>query len=249
MLHMMIERDERIDKVLFFDGGWEFPEMLRHIDLVEKKTGFEITRVYPIRGDFDYWMFDHSIVASKGPKKGQVHRIGNGWSSPMRRWCTRLKVEALNRATPKDSVECVGFAADEKERTQSKNVQGRNVRFPLIEYGVTEEEAHAYCRVLGYTWEGLYDDFKRVSCFCCPLQRLSELRTLRRKRPELWNRMLEMDSRVPEHNRGFHHYDTVHDLEKRFVNEDLQGELFPMEEYEKKEEDWFEKCGLACTRF
>ena len=51
------------------------------------------------------------------------------------------------------------------------------------------------------------------------------MRKLRKHFPDLWARMLEMDSRVPGHNRGFHHYATVHDLERRFADEDRRVEL------------------------
>ena len=101
---------------------------------------------------------------------------------------------------------------------------------------------------MGYTWGGLYDLFQRVSCFCCPLQRLGELRKLRKHKPHLWKRMLEMDALVPEHNKGFRMYDTVHDLENRFSNEDRQGNMFTMEDFEEKEDDWAAVCGSVCNR-
>jgi 3'-phosphoadenosine 5'-phosphosulfate sulfotransferase (PAPS reductase)/FAD synthetase len=248
MLHMMLERKEKIYKVIFFDSGWEFPQMLEHIDLVEKKTGIGITRIKP-KQPFNYWMYKREIKARKGPNKGKVHRIGNGWPSPMRRWCTRLKVDALNKAVNKDYTQCIGFALDESKRTKSKNLENKKVRFPLIEYGVTEEQAIAYCRLKGYDWDGLYDDFDRVSCFCCPLQKINDLRTLRNKYPELWNKMLEMDSLTPNHNRGFRMYDTVHDLDNRFEIEEKQQCLFDIDDFEKKENDWIEQCGSACRRF
>jgi hypothetical protein len=116
----------------------------------------------------------------------------------------------------------VGFAVDEIARTQTKSQRkGRYPkRYPLIEYDIDEVEALGYCRKLGYDWGGLYEVFPRVSCFCCPLQRIGELRRLRRHRPEQWQAMLAMDRMAPEHNRGFRGYDTVHDLEDRFAEED-----------------------------
>ena len=58
-----------------------------------------------------------------------------------------------------------------------------------------------------------------------------------------------MDSRAPAHNKGFRLYDTAHDLEERFANEDRQGELFPLAIYEQKEDDWMAQCGNSCSRF
>jgi len=230
MLLMMLERGELVHSAIFFDTGWEFPEMYPHIERVEAETGIEVVRLKPKRS-FRYWLYERPVRASKGPQKGQVHRIGNGWPSPLRRWCTREKTHAIRRYLKSipDSVSCIGFAADEAHRaTGSANMQAENgeVKFPLIEWGVTESEALQYCLDRGYDWGGLYDVFHRVSCFCCPLQRLSELRKLREHFPNLWARMLEMDRAIPDHNRGFKGYKTVHDLDRRFAEEDRQMVMF-----------------------
>jgi len=94
MLHMMLSRHEPIHSVVFFDTGWEFPEMNSHIAAVERKTGISILRLQP-EHSFDYWLLRRPVVARKGPKKGQVHRIGYGWPSLHRRWCTREKINLL----------------------------------------------------------------------------------------------------------------------------------------------------------
>ncbi|MFW6153735.1 MAG: phosphoadenosine phosphosulfate reductase family protein [Planctomycetota bacterium] len=223
MLHMMLERGERIAEVVFFDTGWEFPEMLDHIARVEANTGLTITRLRPDR-PFAHYMFERPIRARKGPDKGCIHRIGNGWPSPSRRWCTRIKVQAIDKHLARwpNPVSCIGFAVDEVHRTQTKSQRRGKIpkRYPLVEYDVDEVEALRYCRKLGYDWGGLYELFGRVSCFCCPLQRIGELRRLRRHRPAQWKAMLKMDRMAPEHNRGFRNYDTVHDLDRRFRDEE-----------------------------
>lgn len=227
MLHMMLERQEGIHSIVHFDTGWEFPQMHDHLREVEQKAGLEIMRLKPHLG-FDYWMYERPIVARKGPMKGKVYRIGNGWPAHSRRWCTREKINVLEayRAGIADGMMCVGFAAGEERRTESLNVQRHPSRFPLIEWGVTEPQALEYCKSLGYKWGGLYDHFDRASCFCCPLQKLGELRVLRQYYPALWARMLEMDARIPGHNKGFREYATVHDLERRFADEDRQMMMF-----------------------
>lgn len=221
MLHMMLERGEAVHSAVFFDTGWEFPEMHEHVDLVERKTGVKVVRLQPPRS-FDYWMRTRPIVARKGEMKGHLHRTGNGWPSPMRRWCTREKVGAIKlyQKNIPDCVPCLGYGADEQHR-----VKPGPQRYPLIEYGVTEAEALAYCRSLGYHWGGLYDIFRRVSCWCCPLQSLRDLRLLRKHRPDLWAELLRMDAEMPDHNLGFKDYRTVRDLDARFAREDRQMRL------------------------
>jgi len=223
MLHLMIDKGIDFDEVVFFDTGWEFPQMLEHIDLVEQKTGIKITRLHPEK-PFLYWMLDREVIARKGENKGKVHRIGNGWPSPMRRWCTRIKVDKINKHYGANTVSFIGYAKDEEERQYRTTGMKYSKKYPLIDYGVTEAEALEMCKELGYHWGGLYDSFKRVSCFCCPLQGINELRTLRRDYPELWGKMLLWDSKI-KNNRGFRDYDTVRDMEKRFSEEDYAESL------------------------
>ena len=81
----------------------------------------------------------------------------------MRRWCTRLKVDAINRYVRQleNPVSCIGFAADESHRDKNNNGKIPK-RYPLIEYGVTEEEALSYCKKLGYDWGGGFTTGKTV---------------------------------------------------------------------------------------
>jgi len=179
--------------------------------------------VQQVRGkSFDTYEPDlGSIPKSKadlisGPS-GCVHRIGNGWPSPLRRWCTREKVDRLDKHCG-DAVRYIGFASDEAQRTQGIKLQEKkyDTLYPLVEGGMDELACLAYCKECGFDWGGLYEHFHRVSCFCCPLQRLSELRTLRKHFPELWDRMLSWEDDMGDHCRGFKDYVTVHDLDKRF---------------------------------
>jgi len=223
MVHMAVERGEKIHSIVFFDTGWEFPQMYDHIDLVEKNLGIKIWRLQS-RLPFEYWMFHRPIVARKGPMKGKVHRMGNGWPSSSRRWCTREKVGTIEyfcKPIP-NAVSCIGYAADEDRGISNSKTPKR---FPLKEWGITESDALEYCYNLGYRWDGLYEIFRRVSCYCCPLQRIGELRSLRKHFPELWQKTLDMDRARPEHNRGFMGYKTVEDFEKRFSDEDRQTKL------------------------
>jgi 3'-phosphoadenosine 5'-phosphosulfate sulfotransferase (PAPS reductase)/FAD synthetase len=202
MLLTMLEYGESIHSVVFFDTGWEFPQMHEHLALLEKRTGIPIVRLKP-RKSYNYWLVEHPVVARKGPNKGKVHRIGYGRPSPMRRWCTKIKTDTLRayaRGVP-DNITCIGYAAGEEHRTQTVNMQTAQkrrmpVRFPLIEYGMTEPQALDCCLERSYDWGGLYGHFDRVSCFCCPLQGLNGLRKLRIHFPRLWKRMRDMGGRL-----------------------------------------------------
>lgn len=223
MLHMMLERGEAIHSVVFFDTGWEFPAMLSHIDKVEQRIDMPIIHLKP-PCSFGYWLHEREVRPRSGPNKGKLRRTGSGWPSPMRRWCTREKTNVLLKYARaiEDSLTCIGYALGEEKRLETQMAKRSPRRYPLIEWGISEAEALSYCYGLGYTWGGLYNHFDRVSCFCCPLQSLRNLRVLRRHFPLLWTRMLNMDSRI-ENNRGFNHDATVYDLDIRFAREDAQS--------------------------
>lgn len=84
-------------------------------------------------------------------------------------------------------IEYVGIAADETKRMKT-------ACYPLVEWAMTEKDCLAYCYERGFDWGGLYEIFSRVSCWCCPLQSLEELRKLYRHFPDLWRQLEEWDS-------------------------------------------------------
>ena len=86
------------------------------------------------------------------------------------------------------------------------------------------------CYDRGFDWDGLYEIYHRCSCWCCPLQRIGNLRKLRHYHPDLWQRLMELDARALEQ---FGHDPlgqfkkdwTVEQLEQRFANEEKQCSL------------------------
>ena len=149
---------------------------------------------------------------------------GNGWPGIRVRWCTgQLKVHLLEREVnrlkgDRKALDYIGIAADEEKRCR----EGK--RYPLVEWGITEKEALAICYDRGFDFGGLYGIYDRASCWCCPFQRIGQLRGLRGHHPELWARLLEMDRRAREQ---FGHTPlgrfkerwSVEGLEERFLRE------------------------------
>ena len=216
MLLMMLERGMQVDEVVCADTGMEFPAMAAHLRRVEEYTGIPITYLRAEFG-FEHLMFDH--VRTKGKHVGVA---GYGWARPNARWCTsKLKTDLIDRhfrtiSKTREVVHYVGIAADETRRVKDK-------RYPLVEWGVTEAEALAYCYAHGFDWGGLYETFARVSCWCCPLQPLAELRKLRHEFPELWVQLRDMDARAWN---TFRRDYSAEQLEHRFAQEDAQTSIF-----------------------
>lgn len=211
MLLMMLENGVAVDRIICVDTTKEFPEMYQHIAKVQEISPVEI-EIVEIK--FDYWFGEH--IKTKGKNKGKK---GYGWPDFRNRWCTSLKrnaVKRIEKTIPCDCTQFHGIAFDEKERCN--NNAGRNIKYPLVEWGVTEKQALEYCYSKGFDWGGLYDKFHRVSCWCCPLSRIGELRVLYNDFPELWKELVEMDKLS---FRKFRSDYSVNDLSNRFANENL----------------------------
>lgn len=224
MLLLMIERGMPIDMVLYADTGMEFPEMYDHIAKLDAylyaQRGIHITVLQHPQG-FEWLMFVRPV--NRSPDRAQN---GYGWplARPGRRWCTghlkthliRKEVNRLKRE--RNAIHYIGIAYDEAWRC-------KDAVYPLVEWGITEAQALQICYDRGYDFGGLYEIYNRASCWCCPFQRIGELRKLRKHHPELWAKLMELDDRaIKQFGPGplgqFKKDWSVLRLEQRFAKED-----------------------------
>jgi 3'-phosphoadenosine 5'-phosphosulfate sulfotransferase (PAPS reductase)/FAD synthetase len=218
MLLRMIELGWPIDEIIFCDTGVEFPAMYEHIKKVEQYIGRKITTL-KWEHPYEYYLCEIEVKRRASRYKRllergeavQLNTKGYSFAGARSRWCTRMKVTAFNKHTKgKSLVRYIGIAADEPKRIGEYN-------YPLVEWGWTEADCLAYCKAKGFDWGGLYDIFKRVSCWCCPLQSLSELRKLRHNFPELWQTLLDWQHKTWRKFRADY---SVDELEAKFATED-----------------------------
>ena len=108
MLHMMIDKKEQIDEIMFFETGWDFPEMEDHIKKVEANIGRKITRVR------FYRHFDELLQ-----RWGWPHHKGG--------WCVRCKVMTANQFARNINctTECIGFSSSEEHRTKRITINSK----------------------------------------------------------------------------------------------------------------------------
>ena len=232
MLLLMIERGMPIDAVISADTGMEFPEMYEHLAKVDeylfRERGIHITTLRHPQG-FEYLMFD----VPQQKKRAIERRIamgqpltGYGWPGIRVRWCTgqlktHLIAKEVNRLKGEHgALHYVGIAEDEAWRCKDE-------QYPLVEWGITEAEALKICYDRGYDFGGLYEIYHRASCWCCPFQRIDELRKLRKYHPELWKKLMELDRRAlaqfgPGPLGQFKQNWSVERLEQRFSTEDTK---------------------------
>ena len=159
------------------------------------------------------------MICWSAPVKGRDRR-GYGWCGGLCRWGTTCKLKALDRYAEAIGANVyVGIAADERDRLEKERKPYKI--FPLADFKLTEAACLELCYKAGYFWEEdggagivrLYDILDRVSCWCCPLQSLAELRVLYRDFPDLWAQLKRWDAMTW---RPFRADYSVIQLEQRF---------------------------------
>lgn len=88
----------------------------------------------------------------------------------------------------------IGIAADEPLRHYRK--LPKNIEHPFFDWGITEADVLRYYQSEDFDFGGLYERFKRLGCWCCPLQRLDSLQALRSYYSELWQELLRLDAKA-----------------------------------------------------
>lgn len=228
VLHL-IERGDPIDEVIFCDTTMEFPAMLRHVEKVKKVIEGREIKFTTLRSDKDFEFLLTTHEPKRKPASDFYGLPGYGWPGVFSRWCTKALKQGIIanhlRELRKhyDVYQYIGIAADEDYRIERPTNQNKWHIHPLRVWGWTEADAMRYCREKGYDWEGLYDLFNRVSCWCCPLQSLQDLRALRKNFPDLWAKLNELDKKQPKPY-------------KSFLSVEQIGERFSLEEELTKRE-------------
>lgn len=218
-----------LNEVVFCDVGMDFPAMMDHVSRLERiftDAGIKFTRVKS-EHSFEYLMFEHWPNFRKNSK---FHEQGYSWPGPRSRWCTtKLKTNIIDNYLKRLQnqyalIQIIGLAADEEYRLERKNNQDPNHRHPLMDWGWTEADCLKYCYDRGFDWGGLYEIFHRVSCWCCPLQSLQELRKLRTYFPDLWKKLLDMEHRTWRKFRADYSVDQL-EIRFQFEEERLAADL------------------------
>jgi 3'-phosphoadenosine 5'-phosphosulfate sulfotransferase (PAPS reductase)/FAD synthetase len=200
MLLRMIELDMTIDKIIFCNTTLEYPPLYDYVKRFEKHINRKIIWVYP-KTNFDHWFYGkYTRGKYKGRIRGFPWVVGHGWC------CREFKVYPARDFKPdKDTIIYIGYAKGEEDRIQ----KDKNLKYPLIEWGWTEEKCLQYTKDKGI-YNSLYDDFKRLGCWLCPKQRKDSLRILFEKYPKLWNKLLKYEKDSPQ---GFHPEYKLKDLD------------------------------------
>lgn len=202
-LLLAIEQGIPIDRVMYCEIKFndeisgEHPVMAEWIPTAEKR----LKELFGITVDHAYGGVTFEEQFFKVKKKG--NRIGDIYGFPytIGAWCNdRLKLQAIKKYYAQfneDITQFVGIAYDEPvrwERMLKKDTASIKSRSLLFEQKLTEQDAFEICKRYGllspiYGVDGIY----RGGCWFCPKQCLTDLHSLWRQYPELWDKLVAME--------------------------------------------------------
>jgi len=224
MLLLLLERQEPLDEVIFYDTGMEFNCIYQIRDRVKKilnDKNIKFTELKP-KCSFEYTMFQKPVNHRNGTCSN-----GYSWCGGRCRWGTTEKNKTISKhlkdSYGEDYKEYVGIAYDEPKRIK----QDIHKIYPLYDLNLTEKDCLLYCYKKNYFWleDGinLYDILDRVSCWCCANKNLKELRNYYKYLPKYWNKLKEFQNRTgrPFKNNRI----SIFELEERFKKEDKENEV------------------------
>ena len=209
MVLRLIDESWPLDEVVFYDTGMEFDavyDVVGKIEALCRNHGIRFTRLFPKKPFLDTMLL-------RPVKSG---KIGYGWCGRMCRWGTFAKNDAIGKHIRQydECYEYIGIAADEGGRIKDKV-------YPLVEWGMTEEDCLRYCYDRGYDWNQngvrLYDILDRCSCWCCWNKNKKELYNMYRYLPDYWKRMLRLQEII---DRPFRGDNSLFDFDSEFKERD-----------------------------
>lgn len=201
MLIHLLEQKEPIDEILYVDvGDWIWKSAKDHIQQVKDKLNVDIT------------VLDVSNELRKGFERW-------GFPSFFNRWCTGVKRDAMRdylkeKYRERESIwQYIGYCADEEKRTNKKLYSSFKVSYPLVDAGITTNQALQMCYDYGFDFGGVYEHHSHFNCWLCPLQRKNELYSIFKTYPHYWNTLREYQHQTD----GYYKSEkTIFDLEKDF---------------------------------
>lgn len=241
MLLLLLERNIRLDEVIFYNSGMEFQAIYHIRDRMKpilEQRGIRFTEVKP-DAPFLYYMLEKPVDS----KKNGFH-LGYSWCGGKCRWGTTLKTDALDGIALDAEVHYVGIAADETTRLEKLKPPKCS---PLAEAGMTEADCLKYCYERGFFWEEngvrLYDILDRVSCWCCKNKNRKELKAIYQYLPQYWEQLKKLQSQMampmkPYSRKGIP-YGNVFDMERVFEQEiraEMSG-VTPKQKRRRNEQD------------
>jgi hypothetical protein len=167
---------------VFIDSGCELPETYEFLDRIEAMLDISIIKITPEKG-FLYWLkFFNGVLPS-----------------PKNRWCTKyLKIIPYRDWLKKycKNVKVINYAglrADEDREGFEAKSDLVVSRFPFVDDGLVLADILDILEKSGLGLPTYYRWRKRSGCYFCFYQKDDEWRGLRKKHPDLFEKVCRME--------------------------------------------------------
>ena len=155
---------------------------------------------------------------TRGPKKGMLRAFPICGKCYVQRDCKLKPIRQYQKTLPPGTIQYIGIAVDEPNRLLRLD---RSRQVSLLEkYKFTEQDAKELCAKAGLL-SPVYAFSDRGGCWFCPNAKRQELRHLYDQHPELWNRMLDLQSLPGKVSEKFNRTQSFSDIDAMFRQEDL----------------------------
>ena len=189
MVIRYLELGNDIDYILFCDTGFEFKEMYKYIEKLDKylQRNFNKSITWLNKGGkenaddeytiFEKWAFVKPIEIGErqGLKRGIPRLVGK------RLYCTRETKIKPTMKFVKDKcnnkfkvVSLIGYTYNEVENGRVSNLDYAIAKYPLHEWKWNEKEVSDFLSERKIM-NPLYNHFQRTGCFLCPKQSKASL--------------------------------------------------------------------------
>lgn len=156
---------------------------------------------------------------TRGPKKGMIRSFPMCGKCYVQRDCKIYPIQRYLKTLPPDTVQYIGIARDEPKRLARLTAN----RISLLDkYGYTENDAKPLCEQAGLL-SPVYGFTDRGGCWFCPNAKLTELRHLYDHHPELWQKMMLLQSVPNKVTEKFNCAQSFEDIDEIFRKQDLQA--------------------------
>lgn len=200
----------------------DYPEVeefkLKTDELFKSRYGLVVEH---IKADKTYIEQFYTIKKKSKNKQNQIY----GFPYTLGAWCNgRLKLDVINKYKNNSQFWYIGYALDEKNpkrQEKIKNCINLNM-YPLVKAQYTEQMCFDYVKKNGLL-NPSYNNSYRDGCWFCHNQRIEVLKELRNNYPDKWQMLLNLEQDSPV---SFKPNVTLKQLEQRFIQEDMQLNLF-----------------------
>jgi len=157
-------------EAVFVDHGTDWPETYEYVEMFKSKYPLTVLKSKKVLYEYSW---DYGIFPSR-----------------VARWCTRIhKSEILTKYHQKPCFVMIGFSSDEKHRAKISLNDGEECRWPLIENEIDRNGCKQLIKKHGLPVP------RKSGCYICPFQRNGQLRELRKRHPELFCKLEQLENR------------------------------------------------------